>query len=92
MINDKFEEIIRKRKKFNGEPFSHWEQKAEEVAIEVMARASLNLDGQSLVGYLAAERLMTLAQKANPTVLQRIMTQRDLCLSGLSKVMKDILH
>jgi len=86
-----FEDIIAKRKRFNGKPFSHWSDMADELVIEAIIRAALNTDDNySLVGFLVRKRLMEIAEKSNPTVLQRVLAQREQCIAGFNKIMVNL--
>jgi hypothetical protein len=60
-MSQKFDEIIRKRKQFNGKPFSHWQDQADELVVESILRAALphtEAEHPSIIGYLAGKRLM----------------------------------
>lgn len=90
-INQRFEDVIKGRKKFNGKSFEHWESLAEEHVIEAVVRAALhNSDPRSLIGYIAAKRLMEIAEKRNPTILGTVLAQRDLCIRGFHRIMRSI--
>jgi len=82
-----FENISTNRKRFNGKPFSHWEDEAEELVIETLLRSSHNFDQRSLIGHLASKRLMEIATKENPTLVERVLAQKDRCLQGFQTIM-----
>ena len=89
-MSDRFKAIASKRARFNGKPFSHWEQMADELVIEQLVRAANLGEHQSLIGYLASKRLMELAQTENPTILERVLTTRDRCVQGFQQIMADL--
>lgn len=72
-----FDKIIDKRKSFNGKPFSHWEEGATELVVEMLLRASLNVDEKSLIGYLASKRLGELARDENPELYERVLAKKE---------------
>lgn len=90
-MNQKFEDTIKNRKRFNGKPFQHWQDLADELVIENLVRAAGQTDERSLVGYLAHKRLMELAEAENPTLFQRVLAQRDRCHAGFRNIMQEIL-
>lgn len=85
-----FDEIIEKRKRFNGKPFSHWEEMANELVIEQLVRAANLGEHQSLVGHLASKRMMEIAAAENPGLLAKVLGYRDRCLQGFANIMTDI--
>ena len=79
-MSQKFDEIIRKRKQFNGKPFSHWQDQADELVVESILRAALphtEAEHPSIIGYLAGKRLMEIAQAESPTLLEKVLDQRN---------------
>ena len=86
----KFDEIIQKRKRFNGKPFSHWEAQADELVIEQLVRAANLGEHQSLIGYLASKRLMEIAREENPTLVEKVLGIRDQCVKGFHAIMRDL--
>lgn len=74
-----------REKKINGKPMSHWRREAKSLVIEVLVRGA-GCDSRSIIGKLASERLMFLAQLEDDGsgLLQEILQQRDNCRRNLA--------
>jgi hypothetical protein len=81
----RFEDIIAKRKRFNKQPFSHWERMADELVVESLVRASL-CDRRSIVGYMAAKRLMSMALNESPTLVKKVLEERAICQQNMMAI------
>ena len=93
-MTQQFDEIIRKRKNFNGKPLSYWQAQADELVVESILRAALQYTDQrhpSIIGYLAGKRLLEIARTESPTLFQKVMATRARCLEGFARIMQNIV-
>jgi len=91
---EKFDEIIRKRKKFNGKPFSYWKDQADELVIESILRAALlhtETQYPSIINYLVGKRLLEIAQAENSAIVKKILTIRSNCIEGFKHTLRNLL-
>lgn len=87
------QEVATNRQNFNGKPFEHWERQAEELVMDGLVRAAMNTDAEhSLIGYLARQRLLDIANAVNPKLLSEVLEQRDRCLSGFASTVVEAVH
>jgi hypothetical protein len=90
---NQFHEIIRKRKRFNGKPFSHWQAQADELVVDSILRAALQYTEQeqpSIIAHLAGQRLLEIAQAESPTLFEKVLATRARCLEGFTRIMQSI--
>lgn len=86
--NEMLQAVADSKQSFNDKPFEHWEQEAEKLVMDALVRAAMNTDAeQSLIGYLARQRLLDIAKAVNPRLLDQTLEQRDACMSGFGTVM-----
>lgn len=86
-----FDEIIKKRKRFNGQPFQHWQDQADELVVELITRAALqHTSDDSIIGYIARKRLLEIAKAENPNLFERVLSIRNRCLLGFNRIMQEI--
>jgi hypothetical protein len=90
-LRETFEDIERNRKRFNGKPFAHWQAEADELVVELIARAALqHTDSRSLIGHIARKRLLAIARAESPTLFARVLAQRDRCITGFQRIMHEL--
>jgi len=93
-MTHQFDEIIRKRKNFNGKPLSYWQAQADELVVETLVRAALPHTGAqhpSIISYLAGKRLMEIARTESPTLVEKVLATRARCIAGFNHIMQSII-
>jgi hypothetical protein len=90
-MSNEYENIIAKRKPFNGRPFSHWEERADWLVVETIMRIGLGQDERSLIGYLVGKRLLEIARAENPKTFEKLLKTCITWQAGFARFMRSIL-
>ena len=77
-------------KMFNGKPMKYWEGEAHKLVVDCLVRASLGVDVRSIIGKLASERLMELANAEDSELVKEVFEERDRCMEGFASIVNDI--
>lgn len=85
---DKRERTLKRR--LCGRKLDFWKRKATELVVEQLLRASL-VDRRSIVGDLAASRLLQLASSEDHEVFEKMIKKRGRALSGMQMILTDML-
>jgi len=57
--------------KFNGKPMAHWDSLADVLVMEQLLRAAC-VDATSIVGAIAAERIIGICMAVNPVLTEKM--------------------
>ncbi len=79
------------RKYFNGKPIKHWEDMAKKVVVQCLIRSSESLDTNSIVGEMAAKRLMSLALGENRLLVGEVLEERENWRHGVAMAFAEML-
>jgi hypothetical protein len=73
-----------------------WNYEGKKLVIEILIRSASNYGWggdpktQSIIGKIAAERLMELAIKEDENIVKEILKEREVCLEGCSRILNDL--
>jgi len=79
-----------KHGKFNGKPLQHWLDMAEELVMTTIIRG-INPSEHNFVHTIAAERLRGLGMAINPSLLYKLMEERDRCREAIPRIIGEML-
>jgi len=79
--------------KFLGEPFSHWQKRAQEWVIETLLTAASSQDGPhlSIIGVLYQEHLLKLANAESKEMVKQVLEVRKTMKGNFNSLMNEIL-
>lgn len=88
--------MARKRKLYNGKPFSYWESVARDIVVAALVRAGSMYERrlgsvECLPHDLAAKQLMNLAKGISESLFDKIVRERDRCKTGMALIVTDML-
>jgi len=80
-----------KRKLYNGKSLAYWQHQADELVVYHLVRAAQQCDRRSIIGELAAPRLLNLANSISPELVKEVLQEQGRCQAGFAAIMSDIL-
>ncbi len=78
------------KKKFNGQPMSHWHAKADELLIYILAHEAWTVDTRSIIGKLVHERLIHLANAVNPELYKKTMENHEAGQKAIAHILNSM--
>ena len=66
----------------------HWRKEASKLVVECLVRAS-NLDTRSVIGDIAARRLIELAIEESPEFFKEVTDERDRCINNMNAIIAE---
>ncbi len=79
------------RRALCGKSAAHWERMAKKHVVEMILRASFQLDENCIPGALARQRLLELAEAESPELMLEVLQERQQCIEGFSAIMADMM-